>query len=35
MESEENMKRSPLFPQSLEIDKERRFPHYTPHDDYE
>ncbi len=33
MESEENISRFPLFPQSLEIDKERRFPHYAPHDD--
>ena len=33
MESEENMKPFPLFPQSLEIDTVRRFPHYAPHDD--
>ena len=36
MESEENIKPFPLFPQSLEIATEQRFPHYAPQfDDYE
>ena len=33
MESEENMKPFPSLPTVLGIDKERRFPHYAPHDD--